>query len=263
MRHTLRVRLVQLTDLHLDRAEPFPEGVDSWGNFEWALTTAVSHNPDLIVVTGDLCLHVGTRATYEEIADRFSQLSVDVLVTPGNHDDPQLLAESFGRRYAQRDPDAPRDRVCDAGGQAVVLLDTSQGHIEQRQLLWLEALVASYAEAAVRGATGERLVVCTHYPIMTGFSRYMDREWALDGAERVLAVLASAPQLEVTILCGHYHTESVMSHRTVTQYCTPSLLHQIDRGAESFLVASAAPGVRVVDFPDAEPARSLVLYGTA
>jgi Icc protein len=257
------VRIVQITDRHLNPDEHHPNGVDVQDNARWALREAQDREPDLIVLTGDLAFWMGTHETYREVAALLDGISSDYLVLPGNHDDRSLFSDVFGRRY-RTTPDHPwLDRQVNLAGIPMILLDSADGTIAEGQLAWLEVVIAEYARAAGRGEAASRIILWTHHPILTGFHRYMDREYPLVNATEVydglLAAIAT-DRLEVTIFCGHYHTENAQQRGPISQYCTPSTYLQIDPRAEEFRVAHRTPGIRLVDIGGGGTIATSVVY---
>lgn len=257
------MRIVQITDLHMDPAEPRPNGVDVREHAEWALGEAMRQEPDLVVVTGDLAFWMGTPDTYQNVARLLDGITADYLLLPGNHDDRSLFASAFGRRY-RTSPDYPwLDRQVNAAGIPMVILDSADGVIHDRQLAWLEVVLAEYALAARRGETPRHILLWTHHPVLTGFHRYMDENYPLRNAADVRDAMLAAvgpDNLDVSIFCGHYHTEDSRREGPLSQYCTPSTYLQIDRDAAEFRIDHSTPAVRLVELGGAGEMTTTVVY---
>ena len=89
------MRVLQISDLHIapnDGEKVY--GVDSFVSLELILQKAMLHAPDLVVATGDLTER-GDAASYERLAALLSPLSVPILVLPGNHDSPAVMASTL------------------------------------------------------------------------------------------------------------------------------------------------------------------------
>jgi 3',5'-cyclic-AMP phosphodiesterase len=256
------VRIVQITDLHLDSDEPLPNGVDLRDHAEWALDEARRQEPDLVVLTGDLAFWMGTADTYREVARLLQGLAADSLVMPGNHDDRTLFAAAFGRRYRTTADYPWLDRQVNVAGTPMILLDSGDGVIDDRQLAWLEVVLGEYALAARRGEATRRLLLWTHHPVLTGFHRYMDANYPLRNAREVRDAMTAAigtDGLEVSVFCGHYHVEDVRREGAIHQYCTPATYLQIDPETTEFRIDHRTPAVRLIDLdPNGEMTTSVI-----
>ncbi len=255
------MRIVQLTDLHVDVKEPRPRDIPVWEHLEWALRSVAETGANAVLVTGDLAFRHGTRETYSELALWLDRLPCDYLVMPGNHDDRSVFADIFGRRYRTTDSAPFIDRHVDIGGVPMVMLDTGDGEVTVQQLLWLDSVLSSCAAAARTGQRTRYLTVWCHHPILTGFHRYMDANYPLAGAAEAKTILdAYAHDLDISIFCGHYHWESHLVRGGIHQYCTPSLYMQIDPTSETFLPHPIGPGYRVVEICPGDPLETAVVY---
>lgn len=262
--HNGNVKVVQITDLHLDLEESYPHGADVWGNLRWAMETTETLSPDLLVVSGDIALHRGTAELYRSVWPILSATGSDVVVLPGNHDDRNAFAHAFGRRYRTVDAYPWIDRHLQIAGREMLLLDTADGAVAPAQLDWLDASLTSLARAAGRGESEKRLLVWTHYPVITGFHRYMDREYPLRNADAVRSVLARhSGDLRIELYCGHYHCEDSRTVDRIVQHVTPSLYVQIDGDADEFQVADGGPALRAIDLPSIGNTETVVVYREA
>ena len=254
------MRIVQITDLHLDLEERTPHGIDVWENARWAVATARDARPDLVVVSGDLALHYGSPELYAALPPLFAGLGCDYLLLPGNHDDRSAFGAAFGRRYALREDTPWLDRQVDAGGVPMLLLDSSAGRLEERQLAWVDAVLTARTAAAARGAGPPGVLVWIHHPVLTGFHRYMDGAYPLQNADAVRAVLTRHRRaLSIELFCGHYHCEDSRVDG-IRQHTTPSTYMQIDPEPEEFRVLPGGPAIRIVDVDTAGAVETVVVY---
>ena len=100
------MRILQLSDPHLVAADQgLVRGRPALAHFERAL-----QNPDLVLVTGDLCQDEswGGYARLRRVLSQHVRCSVALL--PGNHDHPLLLDAVLGRRWTT----APADLLVQA-----------------------------------------------------------------------------------------------------------------------------------------------------
>ena len=86
------MRILQLSDPHLVAADQgLVRGRPSLANFEQALRCGVATNPDLVLVTGDLCQDESWGG-YVRLRRALSQhVRCQIALLPGNHDHPLLL----------------------------------------------------------------------------------------------------------------------------------------------------------------------------
>ena len=264
------MRIVQLTDLHVDATETHPGGVDTWGNLRWALDQAAAIAPDLIVVSGDICLHAGNQETYQRVAREFAAMPLDVLFLPGNHDDRSLFHAAFGRRYridrnsgASHGPSGHGrlDRSVEIDGTPMLLIDSSAGELSPAQLAWLDALLDSQGRAARRGSATPLLPVWIHHPVLTGFHAFMDASYPLSNADAVRDVLLRhSADLRIALFCGHYHCEDSRSLGTLSQWTSPSLYRQLDATSTEPSITDSGPGFRIVSLGDDGDVETAVVY---
>ena len=243
------MRIAQLTDLHLDPAEPHPHGVDTVANARAAVAALRKQAPDLVLVTGDLALHTGSRQAYALCRTVLDDVGCDYLVIPGNHDDASLFHALFGKRY--RLQDGGLDRRVQVAGRDIVLLDSASGAIRAAQLDWLDAVLWSLHQDEKRGARLAGVLIAIHHPIAGGISRYMEANYALVGRESLLDLLAGyADRIAITVLSGHYHTDADVVVRGVRQLVTPSTYATIDPTQGTFRSVGNRPGYRLLDWSD-------------
>ena len=94
------MRILQLSDPHLVAADQgLVRGRPALAHFERALQLGGALNPDLVLVTGDLCQDESWGG-YARLRRALSQhVRCSVALLPGNHDHPLLLDAVLGRRW--------------------------------------------------------------------------------------------------------------------------------------------------------------------
>ncbi len=245
MYHNGAVVYVHITDPHLAVEE-------DWGAFQWALDQAATFNPAVVVITGDIAREVGSLPLYRRVREFLDRSGLETLVLPGNHDDRSLFEEAFGRRY-RRDARWPRlDRLVDAGGQEMILVDTADGALHPDTIAWFDALLESFAGGTRVGTHRRDLPVWIHHPVLTGVSTWMEHNYPLGNADALVDVCQRYRQeLTIHLFCGHYHTDSILQRENIIQYCTPSLWKQIDpRGEALRFLPEKEFGFRMVSHSD-------------
>ncbi len=233
------MRIIQLTDLHIDRTGEDTRGVDVRSNFCRLLEKLPKWRADEIVITGDLCLTGGSRQVYDWIIRQLASVNLPVNVISGNHDDPVLLAEAFQVKknlkkkelyYLRTETPVP-----------IFYLDTTKRKVSKPQLVWLEE--------ELRKCLGPIVIFMHHPPLLAGVP-YMDQKHALKNRDDLLSLLLSYPD-PIHVYCGHYHVEKLVAFHNVLAHITPSAYFQIDQFEEEFAVDHHNIGLRVIDIrPD-------------
>jgi 3',5'-cyclic AMP phosphodiesterase CpdA len=124
-------------------------------------------------------------------------------------------------------------------GTRCLFLDSSSAVIGREQFRWIQE--------QARKAPGGRLVLFVHHPILDCGRTLMDRRYPLKNRDALRDFLDGLG-LEVSVFCGHYHTNHEQRQRRITQYVTPSLFVQFRSQAESFQVESKETAYRLIEF---------------
>ena len=95
------MRILQLSDPHLEAADQgLVRRLPATAQFERALQVGSAMNPDLVLVTGDLCQDESWGG-YVRLRRALSQIvRCQIALLPGNHDHPLLLDAVLGRTCA-------------------------------------------------------------------------------------------------------------------------------------------------------------------
>lgn len=227
-----QLRIIQLSDLHIDDPECAVMGVDSRVRAKSLIDilpqlTISPNERHVVVLSGDLSEPSGVRWLYERLDDAGIRRE-DIITLMGNHDDPNhfkgfsLQVAPFACNY---------DTLCLLG------IDTSSGTVGTDQIEWLSE----------RLKEGEgRVFLLMHHPVLDCGDSLMDRKYPLRDRDQVKEVLVSSGR-EVIILCGHYHAAQKNVYENIVQYVSPAGHVQIRKVAEDFEVDSFMSGLRVVD----------------
>jgi len=192
------LRLVQFTDMHLYAdvnrdllgvvtEQSFLDTLQLARAEQWPVTA--------VLATGDL-VHDYSVAGYRRLRAHFATLDVPVHCLPGNHDDPDLMAQHLAGGLVQI------STCVDYNTWRIVLLDSTirgsdAGHLARGPLDLLEAQLAS--------AAGRHVLICLHHnPVAVG-SPWLDTMMVGNAAE-FFAIVDRYPAVRA-ILWGHAASE--------------------------------------------------------
>jgi Icc protein len=215
--------LVQMSDPHFLR-----RGVLAYGQVDVAgfLKRAVAHvnalTPavDAVLITGDLTSD-GDQATHLELAEILGGLQAPFFPLTGNHDDRELLRQSFAH-LGRLPAEGPLCYVVDDFPVRLIALDSlvdgkPHGELGEDQLAWLEA--------GLDDAPARPTVVALHHPPFAIGMGHMDWSMLRDG-EALAAIIGRHPQVE-RVLCGHAHRPIQRRFASTIGQVAPGVAHQI------------------------------------
>lgn len=203
-------RLFHISDLHF--------GLEDRRALAWMADCVRAEQPEAVVITGDLTM----RARHREFAAAtrwIKDLSVPVIIEPGNHDLPYFnLGERFTDPYRRfRAFEAQFERPLQLSstmpGAAIVPLKTTAR--AQLRLDWSKGRVGTRGLAATLATIdalpkGTRALVTCHHPLTEAGTH---GKALTQGGTRALAALAQRGVLAV--LSGHVHDPFDILHPTV------------------------------------------------
>lgn len=229
------MRIIQLTDLHVDLEGDNTFGIDIRGNFIDLLQEVVRLAPDHLVISGDLCINEGISSIYKWIKAQLEILDIPYDIIPGNHDDVQMMAEIFGIQHLIDGEELFFAKKMDK--THCLFLDSSRGFHTDRQLKWLRRQLQQ---------ANEELIIFMHHPPMEAGVPFMDSKYPLQDMPAVQSVLFEHPH-RIAIFCGHYHVEKSLQLRNVNVFITPSSFFQIDQFSPEFRVDHHSIALRIID----------------
>lgn len=247
------LRVAQLSDTHFLEPGLEPEGGYAYDTL--AAFDAVHdhlrrhHDPDLVVVTGDVADH-GRPEQYEIAAAAFARLPAPVHVCPGNHD----LDRPFRGGFGADGPEVPR--VTHHGPWAFVYLDSNAGRMVddghgarvdppgEHRLHGhgsLGDLEATWLRDTLADLDAEHVFVWLHHPpdadVPLSWDAAYVAEWHALAAE--LGVVRGFG-------AGHTHVPSTYRFADRPVFVSPSLKNNFDLDAGTWL----PPGYRTYEFSD-------------
>lgn len=243
------MRIIQLTDLHIDKIGEDTHGIDIRKNFQEGLSQARSHHPDLLVISGDLCLRQPNPSIYQWINQQLKDFPVPYELMIGNHDNLDMMRSAFP--LLEKDIKA-NNRLYFArnfNGENVIFLDSGVGTIDAAQLQWLQQQLTQDPPP--------KTIFIHHPPFLAGVP-FMDNNHALKNREDIQKVLLHHPK-PISIFTGHYHVEKSLRLQNIDQNITPSTFYQLHGKEPNFKVHSKKRGYRMIDLSK-EGVSSMVFY---
>ena len=218
------MKIIQLTDLHLELKEETAFGVDTRANFLKILDVILKCRADHLIITGDICFQEGDQEIYDWLKDQLDQQPMSYDLIPGNHDSSVQMAHTFGYDALLRNEEFYYAKRL--GKSCCIFLDSSRGEHSKAQLNWLERQLKQF---------DQQVLVFMHHPPVEGGVPFMDSKYPLRDREKVMEILQSHP-FPVAVFCGHYHADKTILCGNVMVQITPSCFFQIDSQYEDFKV---------------------------
>lgn len=234
------LRIAQVTDTHLyadpDRCR---KGVNTTTTGQQVFEQLQGDRPDFLLLTGDLSQDESWES-YERLRGWITDFGVPAAWVPGNHDEPDRLAQVCSAAPFQT------DRHLQLGGWSLLLLDSQlrgevHGEVAADQLDWLAQELAQ---------TGDRpvLIGLHHPPLPTG-TPWLDtinvRNWP-----EVQECLRTCPNVKLVVF-GHIHQDFLAEDAGITYLGTPSTNVQFAVGTPDFAIDAQPPGWRWLElWPD-------------
>ena len=229
----MSLKIAQLSDLHLGASSELTFGVSSRTQFISTLKMAVDHAPDLIWISGDLCLDEPNPRIYPWIKGHLDQTGIPYRVIAGNHDNSLMLSQSFHQNQLKNRELYFSERL---DGHHIVYLDSAKGKFSRQQWEWLREEMHESVE--------NPHIVMHHPPVYAGVV-YMDNRYPFIDQEEFLELAASIDR-PIHIYCGHYHLARYIQHKNINIHICPSTLFQIDSNLDEFKLESTTPGMSLI-----------------
>ncbi len=229
-----KIRIIQLSDMHISSKDLVRNGADIRKNFLKALEKVRHIEHDFMVLSGDLGHDVDDNG-YEWLKEQLKGFKYFVI--PGNHDITELIAESFGLHK-----NVVNGRIFykkTFKGKEFIFADTS---VEWLDIKTLKSFVNMNA---VRGNT----FVFMHHPPSLCNAKHMDTYYPLTNHIEATEFFNSCPQIE-HVFCAHYHTAHHVKKDKFTIHICPSTWYQIGRKLKKFNIRHTYPGYTIIDIGD-------------
>jgi Icc protein len=216
-------QLIQITDTHI-----LPAGEVLYGSIDTAAhlretvrsINRMQSQPDVALITGDL-VERGDMVSYQHFMELISPLEMPVYVIPGNHDDPQIMLESFaGTACFPASGDTFQYVINDLPFRILALNSHCAGTelpaFDQQRLSWLENQL---------GQSDKPVLIALHHPPMVTGVELIDMG-GLEWFQQLGSVLAKSKQVRL-VICGHCHTDLVGRIGHAVVYMAGAISHQL------------------------------------
>lgn len=231
------MRIIQITDPHINIENELVNGVDTKKNFLQVLHRAKEFAPDFFVFSGDLSFNSGNYNIYYWIREKLTQLNIsEYHIIGGNHDDVNLLAEVFDNMKFLHNSE-----LYYRSDNGIIFLDTVKGYCSAEQLIWLEETLKSISVP--------NPIIFMHHPPFKAGVPHMDGKYAFKQPQEFHDICKKIDK-PITVFCGHYHNEISMLKDNVNVFITPSTYLQIGMKTEAFEIEHCIPGFRIIDIID-------------
>ncbi len=235
--------LLQVTDPHLHaNAASRMRGVNTYDTFLAVLDDAQRASqwpPDAIIATGDL-VQDESREGYERFKACLADRGIPVLCIPGNHDDPEIMAELL---------DEPPFQCCgeaQVGAWRLIMLST---FVRSQDSGALGSKALAELNARLEARTTMPTMICMHHQPVAMGSAWLDGVGLRDG-DRLMAIVDRHPQVRA-IVWGHVHQASDSTHGNVRLLSAPSTCAQFLPNNPYFALDDRPPGYRWLKlYPD-------------
>ena len=227
------ILIAQITDCHLP-ADPQQKyrGIYPHENLKTLLQKVRILKPDLLLASGDLS-EDGSLASYEALQRYFKSLGIPVLALPGNHDDANLLAETF--------PGSPTDKisVSEHDPWQIIRLNSSlpgkpEGRLSEEMLTELESFLGAHKQRP-------KLIAVHHQPVTVG-SPWIDK-YPLVEPQAFLQIIDQHPDVKA-VVWGHVHQVFETDRNGTAMLGSPSSAVNGLPGAQRFTPGPVGPAYR-------------------
>lgn len=235
---TSPVRLIQLTDLHIDvpsrRFDDDRYSTDD--SLQQVMDCAAQHPADAYLLTGDL-VNEPSSAAYEQLTRLLAPLPVTGYCLAGNHDDPGI-----GIGIMAQNPKLRWDNEIQLGDWVIVMLDS---HVLNEVPGQLGVSELERLEKTLQRHTDKHVLVCLHHhPIPCGCD-WLDEQMVADRHEFFQIVNAHS-QIR-GILWGHVHQSLDRDDNGLLLMSTPSTCFQFAPNQREFKLDDKPPAFRTIN----------------
>lgn len=228
-----KIRILQLTDLHLFKKEEFLHGVNTNKNLENLIKNIINNkniNYDLIFLTGDISQDM-TEDSYIFCSKVIAQLEHPVFWIPGNHDDYEKANKTF-----KNDKLFSNNKFLKTKYWDFIFVDTciegkDEGYIDQKEI--------SFIDSYIKQSNEEKYIciIMHHHPIPVN-TPLIDDVILKNGSE-FLEKTRSYPTVKL-IISGHVHGDYSISYGQLKIETSPATCFQWLKGTHKIEIENYA-----------------------
>jgi Icc protein len=223
----MSIRIAHITDLHLDEDYPHQDHSQTRVRFDRVLESIKSEGITHLVCTGDIGENEGVTYFFDQLKD------MTLAIALGNHDHFDTIS-AYYPTYADHKSKKLYGST-EIHNHQVIYLDSSEGLIDNKQLIWLQQELEGNLPA----------ILFMHHPII-GLKYKVDEIGRLANREEIMPILRRSNK-QINVYCGHYHMESVLVLGNVTQYITPAVSFQIKKRLNVIEIDTTSSGYRTIE----------------
>ena len=222
------LRFVHFSDTHLSSDPGFTlNGVNTLKTARLVLRKilALPDKPDFIIHTGDI-LDRPSPDGYKQAQRIFAKLPAPIFYLPGNHDDPQMVRENFGKRMAVKWCDASSMSYrADFQGVRLLALDAC-GEPEIDPHGQLSEASLKFAAESLKTCKGTCLVFL-HFATLSMNSKWMDEHMTILNGSKLHKLFAANHKKVLGVFYGHIHQSLQIAQDGVGYFAVPSTCYQL------------------------------------
>jgi Icc protein len=196
------LKIAQITDIHLPRdKQSRVQGVDTYKTLDRMLGIISDHNPDLVLVTGDIA-EAGGEEPFKALKEMLKPFP-NTLVIPGNHD----LCPEYGKYF-----DDSAFQVLHMKGWVLLAVNTAELNISDETISACHKILKE----------NERVMFATHHPLVSVGTPFFDQIHTLEDREKHWDSIISFQSLKAAVF-GHIHFQHQSQHGHVQAIGAPAV----------------------------------------
>lgn len=225
-------RIAHITDLQLDEEILFNNLISARIRLDGILKNIIEQDINHIVCTDDIGKNKGILYFFEQLENK------NFSITLGNHDNFVAISKHYNLGADYNSKKKYRSQL--TNDFKFIYLDSSSGTIDFKQLDWLKNELIS----------SKPIIIFIHHPII-GLNLKVDEIGKLKNRKDLTKILTKISN-EITIYCGHYHMESTLVYKNITQYITPAVAFQIKKTIDEIELDATISGYRIIQIKNTE-----------
>lgn len=212
-------------------------------NFRTVLNDIVKKGISEVVFGGD----IGSGNSNKYFFDVINEYRLKPKIILGNHDSYLEVSKYYGPEYLKDEQELKYVHEDDL--YKYFYLDTSSNSISDSQFAWFKNELI----------TEKKVVIFLHHPILEITTPIDNLGAALHRRDELKQALFAVKN-EVTIFCGHYHMEDMISEQNIIQYSTLACSYQIEKAVESIIINDRIFGYRIITVENSQISTTLITF---